>query len=80
MTRLLCCLAALLLAACGASGALYLPDQEPPKSSALGSKDPRKAQQSQVPMLPSATPAASAPGTPPTAPAAPATPGTTPSP
>jgi hypothetical protein len=52
MNRLLCCLAALPLAACGASGGLYLPDQAPPKPGVLGSKDPRKTQPAQPPAAP----------------------------
>ena len=41
MRTCLLCLAALLLAACGASGGLYLPDQ-PPKHDGPLKKDPRK--------------------------------------
>ncbi len=44
MKRLcLLCLATLLLAGCGASGGLYLPDQAPKHDNPL-KKDPRKAQ------------------------------------
>jgi predicted small lipoprotein YifL len=67
MTRCILCLAALLLAACGQSGALYLPDQAPPKPS-LVKKDPRKDDSNQ-PAAPGtqsspATPAPEAPPSP----------------
>ncbi len=61
MTRLLCCLAALSLAACGASGALYLPDQAPPKPNAFGSKERKLPQQSPAPATPDAAPATPTP-------------------
>lgn len=52
MKRLcLLCLAALLLAGCGASGGLYLPDQEPKHDNPL-KKDPRKPQPQTSPAPP----------------------------
>ncbi len=56
MKRCILCLAALSLAACGASGALYLPGQEKPKSNLL-SKD-RKNGSAQASPAPAAPPAA----------------------
>jgi predicted small lipoprotein YifL len=57
MKRCILCLAALLLAACGASGALYLPGHERPKSGLPG-KERQKSGASQA--APATTPAQSA--------------------
>ena len=42
-------LATLLLAACGASGGLYLPDQAPQHDKPLRNKDPRKTEAQPAP-------------------------------
>ncbi len=60
MKTSLLCLAALLLAACGASGGLYLPDQ-PPKHDTPLKKDPRKAPAQPDAPAPAADPNAPAP-------------------
>ena len=67
MKRCILCLAALLLAACGASGALYLPDHPRPKPG-LGNRQ-HKSDGAQQP-----APAANPPAAPDAAPAAPAAP------
>lgn len=55
MKRSILCLAALLLSACGASGALYLPDHPRHKANPLNKEPQRKSDGAQ-----SATPAAPA--------------------
>jgi len=62
MRTCLLCLAALLLAACGASGGLYLPDQ-PPKHEGPLKKDLRK-----TPAQPESQPEAQAPAADPATP------------
>lgn len=65
MKRSILCLAALLLAACGASGALYLPDQQPPRSNNPLKKEQRKtdAQPAPAEAPPAATPPQGEPAT-----------------
>ena len=74
MKRCILCLAALALAACGASGPLYLPGHEKHKSS-LFSKEQRKTGATPADAAPSPTPAPSSPAdAPPPAPQWPAAP------
>lgn len=60
MRTCLPCLAALLLAACGSSGGLYLPDQ-PPKHDSPVKKDLRKTADQPQAQTPAAAPDQTAP-------------------